>query len=138
MCFPPGWPAIPLPDEQVSRIAEWSPRLAWKILSLEYAAKEKAPMSVIYKYPLEVSPRTGRVAMVMPEYARILSVQNQDGIPCLWALVMNDEPMLARGFERRIFLQVATGQTFTPAPKSEYLGTVQFNELVFHFFEEKQ
>jgi hypothetical protein len=84
----------------------------------------------IFKYELEV---TDEQQILLPEHARILSVQVQNGRLCLWALV-NDGALTNR---RRTFRVVGTGH---PVPDNEYLaflGTVQMHggALVFHVFE---
>ena len=41
-------------------------------------------MKKIYKYAIEI---TDDRDIVMPVGAKILTVQNQNGVPCIWAMV---------------------------------------------------
>jgi hypothetical protein len=101
----------------------------------------------IYMYPLEV---TDRQTVRMQDRARILTVQEQDGVLCLWALVDPDAPLL-----RREILIVGTGHPvpdevaqcyedeFTRHPQGSgglYIGTVQQADgaLVWHVFTGRQ
>jgi hypothetical protein len=86
-------------------------------------------MQTIYKFPLKVDDL---VTVSMPKGAKILSLQVQNDIPCLWALV--DEDMEWR--ENRVFRIFGTGHVFAASPGT-FLGTVQLMEgaLVFHVFE---
>ena len=83
----------------------------------------------IFKYQLEI---TDEQTVLMPIGANILSLQLQNGIPCVWALV--DE---ISGDEERTFFTYGTGNPIDPFSKSErkFLGTYQLNNgLVFHVF----
>lgn len=83
-------------------------------------------MQTIWKYPLE-----GLVATVrMPHNAQILTVQMQQGVPCLWALVDPDAPTAARRFVAR-----GTGQDADGLDARAYCGTVQQGGFVWHLFE---
>lgn len=81
----------------------------------------------IWKYPLECQDY---VFLDMPVGAKPLTVQVQNGTPCLWAIVDPGEPKRTRGF--RI---IGTGHPFYGDAK--YIGTFQLHdgELVFHVFE---
>lgn len=84
----------------------------------------------IFKYELGVTDEQG---FYLPVGAKVLSVQTQNGIPCMWVLVDETAPT-----EHRTFLTVGTGQ---PAPddlgRRPYCGTYQLHggALVFHVFE---
>ncbi len=83
-------------------------------------------MSVIFKYPLV---HEGRQQIMIPENHRILDVQLQRGILCLWAEV--DE-----GSDRKEVIEihiVGTGQDM-PLGKCEHISTVQQGEYVWHIF----
>ena len=80
----------------------------------------------IHKYPLplmasfEIGSRPG---------AEPLTVQMQDGRPCLWMRV----PVVVRGdYQVHRFYWVGTGQE-CPFP-STYVGTVQLDGYVWHLF----
>lgn len=83
----------------------------------------------IWKFPLEL---TFRQSIVMPVGAEILTVQIQNEIPCLWALVNPDEVVEFRHIE--IF---ATGTRFYDiiVPR-KYISTFQMGkgQLVYHAF----
>lgn len=86
-------------------------------------------MRTIYKYKLDT---TDLQTVQMPEDARILCVQTQQGEPCLWAMV-NPE-------RKRVDRQIATYGTGHPIPvdiSAGYIGTYQLSGgmLVFHVFD---
>lgn len=85
-------------------------------------------MSVIYKYKLEI---TDVQRVPLRPGAKILTVQMQNGVPCLWALV--DEPFTHSEY-RTIYI-VPTGVSFQEVGR--YIATFQTNDgaLVFHVFE---
>ena len=82
-------------------------------------------MVVIWKYDLANPTQE----ILMPEDARILSVQMQNESLCLWALVDADKPRVCREFQ-----VYSTGHTVQDNIK-DYLGTVQIGSLVWHVFE---
>jgi hypothetical protein len=86
-------------------------------------------MNAIWKYSLEDA---GRQQIEMPEGARIISVQVQHGIPCLWAIVDPGKPAV-----RRTFHIIGTGNPFNAAPLA-YVGSFQLlnGKFVGHVFEE--
>lgn len=64
----------------------------------------------------------------LPKGAKPLSVQIQQGRFCLWALVDTDAEI-----ERRLVQRRGTGFEIEN-PDSTYLGTVQEDPFVWHFF----
>ena len=71
----------------------------------------------------------------MPKGSEILSVQMQNGIPCLWALVIPDE-------KRTEIKKIETFGTGHPMMYDLgivrlFIGTYQVKGLVFHVFEFK-
>jgi hypothetical protein len=89
---------------------------------------------IIYKYPLTIAD--GHTVM-MPEGARILSVAEQSGVLCIWALV--DETIEAN--VKNTFLIVGTGNplslTFLNNGKTTFIGTVVMTYgLVWHVFHD--
>lgn len=84
-------------------------------------------MHAIYKYPLAV---TDEQILDMPEGAKVLSVQWQNGGLVAWALVRPGIEITKRVF--RIF---GTGNHMD-APKMKFVGTVQEPDrgLVWHVF----
>lgn len=88
-------------------------------------------MNTIYKYPLQI---VDRQIVEMPKYARILSIQVQNGVPCIWAQV---KPQSEK--EKRVIYIVGTGQDLENfiSDFCVYRGTFQMHSgtLVFHVFE---
>lgn len=83
-------------------------------------------MLVIWKFPLGLfySQR-----VIMPNGARVLSVQIQRGVPTLWAICNPNERPTERKFEI-----IGTGQPFEWCER-EFVGTVQNGGVVWHVFE---
>lgn len=85
--------------------------------------------NTIWKYPLKIY----EVQIIsMPATAKVLSVQVQGDVPCIWALVDTDE----KNVERTFILQ-GTGLECT-CDLLGYIGTFQLQggRLVYHLFEE--
>ena len=87
----------------------------------------------IWKYTLDVYDS----AIEMPIGAEVLTVQSQNNIPCLWALV---NPLAEK--EKRYFEVFGTGHNVYCDMGIErmYIGTFQIDSgsLVFHLFERLQ
>lgn len=85
----------------------------------------------IFKWTLQL---TDLQELQIPRGARVLSVQTQNDIPRLWALVDEREPL-----EKRCFATYGTGNPI-PAESdfSRFVGTYQCSDgaFVFHVFEE--
>ena len=88
-------------------------------------------MQTIYKYALEV---TDKQRVNLPKGAEILTVQEQYGVPCIWAQVDTTSPP-----EERIFETFGTGHEMPidMGIDRKYIGTyqIQGGSLVFHLFE---
>ena len=85
----------------------------------------------IYKYPFEVQ---GELSIEMPKGASILTVQVQNGTPCIWAVVNDSQLVL----EDRRFRLFSTGQHIdVNLTHMRYIGTFQLVEGTFvgHLFE---
>lgn len=80
----------------------------------------------IYKYQLENSHNT----IEMPIGAKVLTMQLQNGIPCIWALV--DQKLT---YEKRKFEVIPTGPYFYDNYPLTYIGTFQNGDFVGHVFE---
>ena len=94
--------------------------------------KEEIKHSV-YKYPLEM---VHEQTISMPKGSKILSVQRQNKIPCIWALVNPNEE---ENEEKKILL-IETGNIFnSPTDKLNFIGTLQFidGSYILHVFEIK-
>ncbi|MDV2459881.1 hypothetical protein CMU99_16305 [Elizabethkingia anophelis] len=86
-------------------------------------------MRKIFKYQLEIKDFND---IEMPKNAEVLSVQVQNGIPCIWAMVDTENPL-----EKRKFMTIGTGKELCPRTPHTFIGTYQLSELglVFHCFE---
>lgn len=82
-------------------------------------------MEAVYKYPLAL---TDVQDVKMPEGARILSAQVQDGKICVWAVVNGDAPLVYRRF-----MIAGTGHQHVFSPW-KFLDTVQTGPFVWHVF----
>lgn len=81
----------------------------------------------IWKYPLGIH-HTSEIPV--PEGGQILSLQLQDNTPTLWIKVNPDAPKVFR-----MFLVVPTGGSFEDDENLKYIGTVQVEQFVWHYFE---
>lgn len=80
----------------------------------------------IWKYPM---PLCKHFSISMPHGAEVFTVQVQGGVPTAWAIVDTDavkEPLH--------FRWVGTGQKLDEN-KSQYVGTIQDGDFVWHLFE---
>ncbi len=84
-------------------------------------------MNKIYKYKLEIISERQRIEA--PFIMKDLSIQLQNGIPCLWAAVNTDSDLIL--YE---IIIVGTGCE-VPQDAEEYIGTVQIGQFVWHFFK---
>jgi len=87
-------------------------------------------MQQIWKYPLAL---TDLQLISMPEKAEILSVADQDGTLCLWAMV---DPNALRSEVRAIEI-IGTGNPIsTPIGYARlFIGTAVMRPFVWHVFE---
>jgi len=85
-------------------------------------------MATIWKFPFRINDT---VLLDMPRNARVLSVQLQHDVPCLWALV---NP--ANRDEQRTFRIRGTGHSHDD-DGGQFIGTIQMagGNLVWHVFE---
>jgi hypothetical protein len=82
-------------------------------------------MKRIYKYEL----KDGR-GVEMPIGAKVLTIQTQNGLPYIWALVDTDVEC-----DFRYFTIVGTGHDFPEADDFTYINTIQDGPFVWHIFE---
>ena len=81
---------------------------------------------VIWEFPLVIED----VQIIeLPRNYEILTIQVQNGIACLWAMVSPEVPK-----EKIIIEIIGTGELISIAGR-QYIGTVQLFELVFHVFK---
>lgn len=84
----------------------------------------------IFKFPLDVCEDQ---CIRVPADAQVVSLQTQNGVPCLWVLL---DPKADK--ERRVFYTVGTGHD-VPENAGAFVGTYQYTGgLVFHVFEGKR
>lgn len=83
----------------------------------------------IFKYPFTISDE---VIINIPGDATILTIQEQYGEPCLWALVDPDKPK-----KPRVLRIIGTGHPIPDVDTLKYLGTIQMagGGLIWHIFE---
>ena len=83
----------------------------------------------VWKYPFDTEHD---VRIAMPKYAEILTIQVQDGVPCIWARV---DP--TNELEERSFKIYGTGHVMSQPEKEIYVGTYQERNgsLVWHVFD---
>ena len=83
----------------------------------------------IYKYELKIEDYQ---VLKMPRGAKVLSVGNQRGKVCLWALCDQDAPVSLRAFEI-----AGTGNPIAEdrAIERVFIGTVIAEPFVWHVFE---
>lgn len=86
-------------------------------------------MTRIYKYELTI---TDVAVIEMPKGAKMLTVQMQHGVACVWAEVDVDAPKV-----RHAFRVLGTGHPADDVAEMPYLGTIQLHggDLVFHVFD---
>tara|TARA_Y100000310_G_scaffold151248_1_gene150820 strand:- start:944 stop:1216 length:273 start_codon:yes stop_codon:yes gene_type:complete len=85
-------------------------------------------MRTIWKYEIPVHPT---IHLEMPVGAEPLSVGNQNGDICIWALVFDD-----RIKETRKFGVAGTGHPLQwEMTAKSFIGTVQIGQFVWHVFE---
>lgn len=87
----------------------------------------------IFKFSLFV---TDEQKLKLPAGSEVLTVQTQNGIPCLWALIPDEKaPLVERSFQI-----IGTGNLMPPLKDGEqgrYVNTFQLNggSFVGHVFE---
>ena len=86
-------------------------------------------MKTIWKFILP--PIDDVLSISMPIGAQVLTVQTQQGHPCIWALVEPNNPK-----EDRRFALAGTGHSIEFSEAMDYIGTFQIRQgtLVFHLF----
>jgi hypothetical protein len=86
----------------------------------------------VFKY--EIHQPQDEITLPMPKGAEILTVQEQKGTVCVWALVNPENET-----ERRLFRMAGTGHPihYDMGINYKYINTFQLFEgdLVFHLFE---
>ncbi len=90
-------------------------------------------MRRVFKYPIVEIQDV--VNIMMPKGAKVLTVQVQNGTPCIWAAVDPCQTYL----EMRRFRIAGTGHPIEDNIVDNYVGTIQKfdGKLVFHLFEVK-
>jgi hypothetical protein len=82
----------------------------------------------IWKYEL----KPGTTKLYIPQFAEVLTVQIQDGVPQMWVLVDPTQSCV-----ETIFRIIGTGEEFE-SDNLKYVATFQMSWMVWHVFEEKR
>jgi hypothetical protein len=85
-------------------------------------------MKAIYKYPMSLKDQW----VSLPIGAKMLTVEIQNGVLCLWALVDPSEKIAARFFK-----VLGTGWNSNEIDDFDYVGTVFQDEFVWHIFVQR-
>jgi hypothetical protein len=89
-------------------------------------------MQRVFKYRLEINDV---VVLYLPKDAKVLTVQAQNDVPCIWAAV---NPAMQE-LEKRTLRIAGTGHAIVDEIVGDYVGTFQLcnGKLVYHVFEVK-
>jgi hypothetical protein len=83
----------------------------------------------VWKYHIAI--QGDPVVIPLPLGARPLSLQMQQGLPCVWVKVDPTMPLVDRSFQ-----WIGTGHDFDQEATIDYVGTLQVSDaFVFHLFE---
>lgn len=85
-------------------------------------------MLTIWKFPLEKS----LCRVELREGFKILSAQDQFGVPTIWVLLDHEKPVVIKTFH--IY---GTGHLIPNEP-GDYIGTLQQQPFVWHVFMDKE
>ena len=85
--------------------------------------------NTIWKFELKTN---SMISINMPIGAKILTIQEQNGKPYLWALIDSEAKK-----ENRVFCIHGTGHIISYIEAKKYIGTYQLmnGALIFHVFE---
>lgn len=90
-------------------------------------------MRTIYKYTITSANNPSSLSgIMMPVGAEILSLQVQDGLICVWALIDKEQNLQ----EYRVFNIFGTGFGIAVEDKL-YIDTIQHSGYVWHIYETK-
>lgn len=81
----------------------------------------------IWKFQFDLSES---LTIMMPKQAQIIKVENQNGFPCIWAIVDTNAPK-----QERRFMVVWTGHPFDYGHDVFHVGTFVQEQFVWHLFE---
>ncbi|MBR1377993.1 MAG: hypothetical protein IJ557_02560 [Bacteroidaceae bacterium] len=65
----------------------------------------------------------------LPQNFNILHLDKQDGVPCIWYECDSDMPIVKLGI-----YCVGTGWRMDDEPPMKYIGTIQQDGLVWHYY----
>ena len=82
---------------------------------------------IVHKYPLGIY---NEHEIVLPEGFEILCVQLQDNVPTLWIRVDIDASVT----QHIVVYEVPTGFESAGLKETKYIGTLQNNGYVMHYF----
>lgn len=87
-------------------------------------------MLTIHKFPLK--PHVYQQTIEIPSRFQIVSLQLQDEIPCLWAMVETEYPLIVLWVHA-----YQTGETIPHRLEKAYVGTYQLDGYVYHVFTQR-
>jgi len=89
-------------------------------------------MRVIHKQQLQL---VGKQLITLPKYSKILSVQYQRGMICVWySILEGTDSTLSHMNETREIMIVGTGHPYKEGDFN-YVDTIQDHNFVWHIFE---
>ncbi len=80
----------------------------------------------IYKYEIPIKDRFN---LILPEQSKILSLQLQNGTPMLWATITDHYTI---SYDFAVY---GTGHKMDEKLYHKYIGTIQQQDFVWHFFQ---
>lgn len=84
----------------------------------------------IWKFPVEIKRRQ---TIQMPAHSKILTIQTQQGVPTIWAIV---DPNENEAKVPRLIQMTGTGFDNSNIGFGRYIGTVQVeDQTVWHYFD---
>jgi hypothetical protein len=83
-------------------------------------------MKTIFKTKLDICDEQ---TVELPQGSRILHIGKQNGAPCIWYECDTDRPTM-----KVTILCFGTGYRMDDAPVMEYIGTVQIDGYVWHYY----
>lgn len=83
-------------------------------------------MATIWKFPFEISDK---ITVEMPAGAKILHVEVQNGVPCIWAHV---HPVQEK--RKYAFRIVGTGHEHNDLHAEDHIASFQNGPFVWHLF----
>ena len=87
-------------------------------------------MRTIFKQALEIEDKQ---TIQLPQNYQILHLGVQQGVPTIWYECQHDHPLVSL-----VIYCFGTGYNMDGLPPLDYLGTVQIEGFVWHFYAKKE